>query len=179
MLDAERDFNILAYWSGDPSRDAAAAVVRRVRHTFLPTRSGGARAGAAATAAAAQRAWTKFLDHLLDVLDDPPPLASAKGGIRRVYEVKKPHPAERSAGRGGSKTSPELIDGWTWRRVRSIADLSPGGRYVCTGSEPKARRRLPAALAHTVGGVVAAARPASATHLQDSKTVRRSASAPA
>ena len=40
MIDAERDFDVLAYWSTDLSRDASAAVIRRVRHTFLRARVG-------------------------------------------------------------------------------------------------------------------------------------------
>jgi len=28
---------------------------------------------------------------------------------------------------GRTDQAPEVIDGWSWRRVRSIADLTPGG----------------------------------------------------
>ena len=250
MIDAKRDFDVLAYWSGDTSRDASAAVIRRVRRAFLlgggsVGATSSSVAGAARDGLAAERAWLKFRERLLQSLGDPPSRVFAKDGIKRVYEVTPPPPppslprgdeepqgviaatastvgdstrrldrvvtfhiegegnvagstgAARSSTHSTSPTSTapdfpsspaldaqpsppppreEVIDGWTWRRVRRVTDLVPGGRYVCTGSEPKERRSLPVALM-TLTAAASTAPTTAATGRR--RHIRRAATAPA
>jgi hypothetical protein len=47
----------IAYWSADPSRESAAAVIRRVRHTFLRARAGGVSNASAREGLVAERVW--------------------------------------------------------------------------------------------------------------------------